>query len=102
MIYTIFTSIGVAGFSGLLTFIHKDTHYGNFSSEKEVIFYSNLSDLSEKIQKYARDDSMRKKIARNGKKKYMKFFNSTIVAEYIINNTFDLKIKKDKYMWVKK
>ena len=37
--------------------------------------------------------------AKNGKQKYMKYFNSTTVAEYIINNTFDIKYKKDKYLW---
>tara|TARA_Y100000590_G_scaffold313725_1_gene354640 strand:- start:574 stop:2718 length:2145 start_codon:yes stop_codon:yes gene_type:complete len=88
--------------NGLLTFIHKDTMYNNFFSEKEVIFYSSLHDLSEKIQKYARNDSDRKKIAKNGKKKYMKYFNSTIVADYIINNTFDLKFDKNKFMWSNK
>jgi len=88
--------------NGLLTFIHKDTMYNNFFSNKEVIFYSSLLDLSEKIQKYARDDYERKKIAKNGKDKYMKYFNSTIVADYIINNTFNLKYKKNKFMWSNK
>ena len=88
--------------NGLLTFIHKDTMYNNFFSNKEVIFYSSLLDLSEKIQKYARDDYDRKRIAKNGKEKYMKYFNSTIVADYIINNTFNLKYKKNKFMWSNK
>ena len=61
-----------------------------------MIFYSNLSNLSEKIQKFAKDDTERKKIAERGKKKYMKYFNSTIVADYIINNTFEAKYKKNK------
>ena len=87
--------------NGLLTFIHKDTLYSNFFSNKEIIYYSNLSNLSEKIQKYARDDTERKKIAKNGKLKYMKYFNSTVVADYIINNTFDLKRKIGKYVWDK-
>jgi len=87
--------------NGLLTFIHKDTLYSNFFSDNEIIYYSNLSSLSEKIQKFARDDKLRKKIAKRGKSKYMKFFNSTIVAEYIINNTFNIKYKKNKYMWDK-
>ena len=88
--------------NGLLTFIHKDTLYSNFFNDNEIIYYSTLSNLSEKIQKYARDDKRRQKIAENGKKKYMKFFNSTVVADYIINNTFDIKSKSDKYMWTKK
>jgi glycosyltransferase involved in cell wall biosynthesis len=85
--------------NGLLTFIHKDTMYNNFFTKKEVIFYSSLSNLSEKIQKFARDDRERKKIAKNGKLKYMKYFNSSIVAEYIINRTFGIKYNKNKYMW---
>ena len=85
--------------NGLLTFIHENTHYNNFFENDELIFYSNLNNLSEKIQKFAKDDSTRKKIAKKGKAKYMKYFNSTIVAEYIITNTFDIKYKKGKYMW---
>jgi glycosyltransferase involved in cell wall biosynthesis len=85
--------------NGLLTFIHKDTHYNNFFSNKEVVFYSNMSNLSELIQKYARDDKLRKNIAKKGKNKYMKFFNSTIVAKYIIEKTFNSK--KSNYFWDK-
>ena len=71
-------------------------------NNNEIIFYSSLSNLSEKIQKYARDDASRKKIAKMGKTKYMKYFNSTVVADYIINNTFDINHKKNKYMWCSK
>jgi len=88
--------------NGLLTFIHKDTHYNNFFSSNEVIFYSNLSSLSEKIQKFARDDFLRKRIAKKGKLKYMKYFNSTIVADFIIKNTFGFNYKKNKYLWENK
>ena len=85
--------------NGLLTFIHEDTHYDNFFTNNEVIFYNNISNLSEKIQKYAKDDNSRKKIAKRGKIKYMKYFNSTIVAEYIIKKTFNINYQKDKYLW---
>ena len=85
--------------NGLLTFIHENTHYNNFFTDKEIIFYSNIDSLSEKIQKFARDDFQRKKIAKLGKEKYMKYFNSTLVADYIIKNTFDLPYKKNSFMW---
>ena len=88
--------------NGLLTFIHKNTLFSNFFSNDEIIFYSDISNLSEKIQKYAKDDVQRKKIAKRGKMKYMKYFNSTIVAEYIINKTFDNTYKKNKYLWENK
>jgi len=87
--------------NGLLTFIHSDTHYNNFFSDDEVVFYSSVSSLSEKIQKFAKDDNLRIRIARNGKNKYMKYFNSTVVADYIIKNTFDISYKK-KYLWENK
>ena len=85
--------------NGLLTFIHEKTYYNNFFSNDEIVFYNNVSNLSEKIQKYAKDDHLRKKIAKKGKQKYMKYFNSTIVADYIIKNTFNKSYKKNKFLW---
>ena len=63
-----------------------------------MVFYKNVSDLSEKILRISRDEKLRKKIARNGKTKYMKYFNSSKVAQYIINKTLDIKDKKF-YLW---
>ena len=40
-------------------------------------------------------------VAKNGKEKYLKYFNSTVVAEYIINKTFEVNYKKNKYLWEK-
>ena len=45
---------------------------------------------------------LRKTIAKKGKKKYMKYFNSTVVADYIIKNTFDIAYKKNQFMWENK
>ena len=63
-----------------------------------MVFYKSLSDLAEKIQKISRDDKLRRKIAHKGKIKYMKYFNSTKVAEFIIDKGLDLK-NKNKYFW---
>ena len=81
----------------LLTFIDEKTQYSDFFNKNELITYSGLSDLSEKINKYKKDDRERKIIARNGKIKYMKHFNSTLVAEFIINKTFQKN--KKKFYW---
>ena len=51
------------------------------------------------IIKYSNDDKQRIKIAKKGKLKYLKHFNSTVVADYIINKTLDNKYKKNKYLW---
>ena len=84
--------------NGLLVMIDEKTKIGNFFNKNEIITYSSISDLSESIIKYSKDDKLRKKIAYKGRNKYFKFFNSKIIAEFIINKTF--KINK-KYFWEK-
>ena len=41
---------------------------------------------------------LRKKIGRNGKLKYLKHFNSNLVAQFIIDKTFN-NVNKTKYLW---
>jgi hypothetical protein len=85
--------------NGLLTFLDEKTELNDLFSNKEAVFYKNIDDLSEKILKYKKDNKKRKEIAKNGKYKYMKFFNSNIISQYIIDKTFDFKTK-NKYIWV--
>jgi glycosyltransferase involved in cell wall biosynthesis len=85
--------------NGLLTFIDKKTQLNDFFNDKEVVFYNSIKDLSKKIIKYSKDDKLRIKIAKNGRNKYHKKFNSTIIADFIINKTLGLK---KKYSWEKK
>ena len=82
--------------NGLLVMIDEKTKIGNFFNKDEIVLYNNISDLSEKIIKFSNDNKLRKKIAKKGKAKYFKYFNSTIIAEYIINKTFEIK---KKYYW---
>jgi spore maturation protein CgeB len=86
--------------NGLLTFVDKNTHLGDFFSNNEIIFYKNIDDLGYKLNKYKRDKFERKKIAKNGKKKYFKYFNSTIIADYIINRTLNRKTSRS-FIWEK-
>ena len=79
--------------NGLVTLIDEKTEYNRFFNNNEMVFYKNINDLSEKIIKISKDEKLRKKIGKNGKIKYQKYFNSTIVANYIIEKTFDLKNK---------
>jgi hypothetical protein len=81
--------------NGLLTFIDENTFLKDFFSNKEIVFYKNIDDLSYKLNKYKKDKKDGKKIAKKGKLKYLKYFNSEIVSEYILSKTFDYKnIKK--------
>ena len=84
--------------NGLVTLIDEKTQYSDFFTNKEMVFYKNLDDLSEKIIRISNDEKLRKTIGKNGKKKYFKHFNSSLVAEFIINRTFDSN-KTKKYFW---
>ena len=86
--------------NGLVCLIDEKTQYRNFFNDNEMVFYKNINDLSEKILKISNDDKLRKEIARNGKEKYMKYFNSDIVAKFIINKTLGVN-KKNKNLWEK-
>ena len=86
--------------NGLVCLIDEKTKYRDFFTDKEMVFYKNISDLSEKILKISSDEKLRKKIAKQGKSKYMKFFNSDLVSRYIIDKTLDRKLN-NKYFWNK-
>ena len=86
--------------NGLLTFIDEKTFYNNFFTNKEMIFYKDLDDLSYKLNKYKKDVKARKAIAKSGKDAYFKHFNSTIVSDFILSKTFQYK-SKNKFIWDK-
>ncbi len=77
--------------NGLLTFIDEKVKISDFFNQNEIIFYKNISDLSEKIKFYSKKDNLRKKIAKRGKKKYFKLFNEQRIAKYFT----DISLGKD-------
>ncbi len=84
--------------NGLLTFIDESTFLNDFFSSKEIVFYKNISDLSDKLNKYKKDKKVGKKIAKQGRDKYMKYFNSDLVADFILSKTLNFKSKR-KFIW---
>ena len=86
--------------NGLVCLIDEKTQYNNFFNDNEMVFYKNVSDLSEKILKISREEKLRKKIGKAGKDKYLRYFNSTNVANFILQKTLDIKSDK-KYYWEK-
>ena len=87
--------------NGILTFIDIKTKLNKIFTNKEVVFYKNIKDLSEKILIYRNKSTLRKKIAKNGMLKYHKYMNSKKVASYIINKTLNLD-NKEKFFWENK
>ena len=78
--------------NGLLTFIDKKTEFGDIFKSNEIVLYENINDLSDKIQFYKKNDSLRKKIAKNGQNKYFKLFNETTISKYIIETSMGKKV----------
>ena len=86
--------------NGLLTFIDEEISFNDFIPENCFINYSNINDLSYKLNKYQKDKDERKKISQSGQKFYLKFLNSTLVADFILSKTFDYK-SKNTFVWDK-
>ena len=86
--------------NGLVTLIDEKTCYNHFFDKTEMVFYKNISDLSEQIERISSDEKLRKLIGKKGKLKYTKYFNSTLVAEFIINKTLD-GVERKSYLWEK-
>jgi hypothetical protein len=83
--------------NGLLVLVHEKTRIGDFFNKNEIVTYKNITDLSNKINKLVNNDKLRRSIAKKGRNKYFKYFNSTIVSNFIIKKTF--KDYKDKFYW---
>ena len=71
--------------NGLLTFIDKNVGMSDFFNKEEIVFYSSINDLSDKIKFYSRNDKLRRIIAKKGKTKYFKLFNESKITKYIID-----------------
>ena len=71
--------------NGLLTFIDEKVQMNDFFTKDEIIFYKDISDLSDKIKFYSNNDKIRKNIAKKGKEKYFKLFNETKISKYFVD-----------------
>jgi glycosyltransferase involved in cell wall biosynthesis len=85
--------------NGLLVFIDEKTRINDHLNNREIVTYKNLKDLAKKVIKFNKDDRLRKIIAKNGRNKYHKNFNSEIIAKFIVSKTLNIKTKK--FYWEK-
>ena len=84
--------------NGILTFVDVKTKLNKFFSNDEVVFYKSIDDLSKKINFYKKNHNIRNKIAKRGQLKYLKHFNSTKSAGFIIDKVMNSK-SINKYFW---
>jgi hypothetical protein len=87
--------------NGLLTFLQRGYSYEDFLEDRtDVVYYDDHNDLSDFIKYYTKNDNLRSKIGFNGKEKYFKFFENTLVTKYMIEKILDYKIS-NKLSWMK-
>lgn len=87
--------------NGLLTFLQRGYYYEEFFEDGiDAIFYYDHNDLSDYIKYYSKNDNLRSKIASNGKEKYFKIFENTLVTKYMVEKILDYKIS-NKLSWMK-
>ena len=87
--------------NGLLCFIDKKTQLSNLIPKDCAVYYKDINDLAKKIKFYKENVKLMKRIANKGKKFYNKNFNSTIISQFFIDITFNLK-NNYHYLWYKK
>lgn len=86
--------------NGLLTFIDNKYQFNDFFDNDEMIFYSDINDLNEKLNFFKKNDSLRIKISQKGYQKAHKIFNHQHITNYIVNKIFNFKNTLD-FKWMK-
>ena len=73
--------------NGIYTFIDEGTQFNKIFNEDEVGSYKSFNDLGSKIEYMLTNEKKINQYGKNGKNKYFKLFNNTIIAKNIINKT---------------
>jgi hypothetical protein len=83
---------------GILALIDKRTRFDEIFGPDEIVTYTGTDELIDKIDYYRRHDAERKKIAENGWRRAHAIFSETLVAQYILDRTFD-RPQSQTYAW---
>jgi len=86
--------------NGIPTLIDEKVEFSDFFSKNEMIFYTDIYDLIDKVNYYKNNERKRVQLGMNGKKRYFKIFNNRIVADYIFSKTLGVKSLYD-HVWDK-
>jgi hypothetical protein len=83
---------------GLLTLIDKRTRFDEIFAPDELVTYDGVDDLIAKLEHLRTHDEERKRIADKGWRKSHEIFAATIVAQWILDATFDRPLSQT-YAW---
>ncbi len=84
--------------NGILALTPESSGFKRFFGGHEIAYYSDPSDLADKIKFYAANDDARRAVAKAGWEKSHRDFNCKLVAQYIVDVTMRQKMSHD-YVW---
>lgn len=84
--------------NGLLVFIPETPGFRDLYGDDEVIYFRDGGDLAEKVHYYQQHDRERQQIARRGRDKAHRSFNTTRVTQFITEATFGMAYS-EAYEW---
>lgn len=83
--------------NGLCTFVLANNGIEEIYNDDEVVFYNDTEDLIDKIKYYKKNIEKRNNISIKGWEKSHENYNEINICEYILNKTFNRKIKNQKW-----
>ncbi|HTW36201.1 MAG TPA: glycosyltransferase [Rhizomicrobium sp.] len=83
---------------GILALIDKRTRFDEIFGPDELVTYDGVDDLIGKLDYFRKHDDARKKIAENGWRRAHDIFSETVVAQWILDRTFDGPLSRT-YAW---
>lgn len=84
--------------NGLLTFVARSSGYPEIFGEDELAFYDGMDDLVQRFRYFLGHDDERQAVAARGHAKYHAIFNDRLVAQFLVEATFELLDDED-YAW---
>ncbi|MCZ6780251.1 MAG: glycosyltransferase [Nitrospirae bacterium] len=98
--YYLYSSDRMAQYTGngLLTFVHRGAGFGDIYGDDELAFYDSTEELIDKIAYFKEHDGERRKVAEKGWRKSHEYFDTTRVARYIVEQSFEEPFSDD-YPW---
>jgi hypothetical protein len=84
--------------NGVLGFTSDKFSLNHLYSDKEVVFFSELGDLIEKVRFYKQNPAARQEIAKAGWKRAHRDFNEATVIKYVLERLMDKPLSQE-YSW---
>ncbi len=85
--------------NGLLTFTQDTPGMRDLYRDDEVVYYAGIDELAEKVRYYQQHDTERRRIATAGHQRAHSAFNSTRIAKYMVEASFNLPYT-EPYEWL--